>query len=222
MLGGFLVSVAVLFFGLGWASSMIPNGMYIMPVPLSMITSVAAFFFGLLMDRFEAIKSVGRIRELSHDLRQAREKLTQVQQQVESEINRGRQQLRAQLESEIRARVKSELDEAKNRFSIPILEGRSYGETQAVIYRLLDMQRRKLPLSYRNAADYDIGRTVYEQLRDKFVALGYWAWIEGQTPEWTQEGYEYLAWFNKMHANYYDEISEKLQRLEERGRLEEE
>jgi hypothetical protein len=222
MLGGLLISVAALAYGLGWASSTLPNSLLIMPVPLSMIMSVGAFFFGLLFDRFEAIKAMKRVRNLSLELRRTQEALDNLRDRIDHEVNQGRELLRARLDSEIREQVKTELDQAKDKFSIPTLEGRSYGETQAIIYRLLDMQRRKLPLSYRNAGEYDIGRTIYEQVRDRFVTLGYWSWVEGKTPEWTDRGYEYLEWFNKMHANYYDEISEKLQRLESRGKLEEE
>jgi hypothetical protein len=129
-------------------------------------------------------------------------------------------QLRARMEGEIRAAIEAEIKAKESRYRIPTIEGLTHGQTQSIIYRLRDMQLRKIPLSFRNAGEYEIGRTDYERIRSAFVAEGYWAWLEGQTPEWTEKGVKYLDWFYHKYGGHFDEVYEMAERLERAGKLE--
>lgn len=137
-------------------------------------------------------------------------KLTRENVALERRLGAVEAHLRPQIEDELREQIAQEQARLESTFTIPNISGRSYGETKAMLFQLLDMQRRELPLSVRRCKEYHISRRVYEDLREALVALGYWAWQEGETPEWTETGLQYLDWFNRKHGDYFQKLQDNL------------
>lgn len=130
---------------------------------------------------------------------------------LKSVIDAGMVALKSDVWEDAKAAARAEFDAEWERqqrtFRLPVIEGRTLARTKLFTRRFFDMKLRGVDLTYRNAAESGIGRTVFNDFREWFVALGYWSWSEGETPKWTARGYEYMRWFELRHMTSADVIS---------------
>lgn len=126
--------------------------------------------------------------------------------QLQDALRKERDTMRATVEAEIREKLKREEAEIESHFSMPVLEGRSWKETLAIVLKLLDMQRRSVPVSVRVCADNEIGRHSYELIKEAFLGAGYWVKKGEETPAWTDLGVKYLDWVYKRYRRDFDQL----------------
>ena len=107
------------------------------------------------------------------------------------------------------AEFEAEMKRKRAEFHLPVLEGRTWARVRMFCRRWWDMRMRGVELTYRNAAEYGIGRTVYDDFREWFVSAGYWSWEAGSTPEWTMRGNDFMGWF-ELRFMKSDEVIEKM------------